>query len=119
MDYRARNWQNHQRPLTPEEIQEIRSKISGVHFSKECHDNITLQMLYCAEALLREYERDNQEGPRCPYDGTPLDPHPQRGDLLWWMPRLHWCDSCHDYRTVHPAAQGKGEAVLRKEPIVI
>lgn len=55
--YVAINWENHSRPLTREELDEIRSKVSGVHFSKECHDEITLQMLYCAEALLREVDR--------------------------------------------------------------
>lgn len=49
-----KNWNNFERHLSQEEINEIISKLSGYHFNKEMLNNDELQLLYCAEALLRE-----------------------------------------------------------------
>ncbi len=55
-NYKAVNWQNHNRRLTLDEYQEIESRVAGLHFSKEgfINDPIAMQGLYAAEALLRE-----------------------------------------------------------------
>ncbi len=54
--YRPIGWQNFNRRLTREEFDEIGSRISGLHFSKETFDNdpLVLLALHAAEALYRE-----------------------------------------------------------------
>ena len=52
------NWQNKDRDLPHEEKNDIRSKLSGMHFAKEALDPWPLQALYCAEALMRQVDRD-------------------------------------------------------------
>ena len=67
VEYVPVNWQNRDRPLTEEELNEINSRVSGVHFAKEqfASDPIAMQMLYAAEALLREVQllRADQAAP--------------------------------------------------------
>lgn len=81
-EYIPENWQNFGRPLTREELNEIRSKISGLHFAKEAVDPTAIQALYCAEALLREIDseedliprpiqRSSGQGIRCEHFGCP------------------------------------------------
>jgi hypothetical protein len=54
--YQPINWQNFDRRLTREELDQINSRISGIHFAKEMFagDPFVLQLLFAAEALQRE-----------------------------------------------------------------
>jgi hypothetical protein len=55
--------------LTRDEIDAIRSTVSGVHFAKEVAvtDETSRALLYCAEALLRDIDRIHPDGLRLPY----------------------------------------------------
>lgn len=54
--YKPIGWQNFNRRLTRKELDEIGSRISGLHFSKEAFvdDPVAMQALFAAEALYRE-----------------------------------------------------------------
>jgi hypothetical protein len=65
-EYVPMNWQNFGRPLSFEEFDRIKSRIAGLHFSKESLDPLAMQGLYAAEALLREVERLTIDNPFLP-----------------------------------------------------